>query len=315
MGAQPFDDVRDAPRAETAADADSAAGRRALLEVLDRDGHVRQVVAVERWPLRIGRALDNDVVLSDPHVAAHHCDIDSSGATSAARLVVNAGETRNGVVARHATPSAARRPRARCRQRRARRLQLGRTRLRLRLPGHALGCRRGARRAVAVDAAAAAADAGARARCCSPASVRQPTARHRPRRPRRAASATRCSTTLAGGAIWCGAWALLSKTFTRQSHFGWHLRVFVVASLALLALDVRAGAARVRVLVAVGHRLRVRRRLRDRRRARSTSTCSRSSRRGERLMRVVARPARSSASRSRSGSTCSAPGARATSST
>src|SRR4029078_2153058 len=35
----------------------------------------------------------------------------------------------------------------------------------------------------------------------------------------------------------CGLWALLSKTFTRQSHFGWHVRVFVVASLVLLALS------------------------------------------------------------------------------
>ncbi len=45
-------------------------------------------------------------------------------------------------------------------------------------------------------------------------------------------------TTIAGGAIWCGLWALLSKTFTRQSHFGWHVRVFVVASLVTLALAV-----------------------------------------------------------------------------
>ena len=44
-------------------------------------------------------------------------------------------------------------------------------------------------------------------------------------------------TTIAGGAIWCGLWALLSKTFTRQSHFGWHVRVFVIASLAALALS------------------------------------------------------------------------------
>ena len=52
------------------------------------------------------------------------------------------------------------------------------------------------------------------------------------------AAGTIALTTLAGGAIWCGLWALLSKTFTRQSHFGWHVRVFVVASLAMLALAV-----------------------------------------------------------------------------
>ena len=33
-------------------------------------------------------------------------------------------------------------------------------------------------------------------------------------------------------------WALLSKTFTRQGHFGWHVRVFVIASLVTLVLAV-----------------------------------------------------------------------------
>jgi len=39
-----------------------------------------------------------------------------------------------------------------------------------------------------------------------------------------------------GTAIWCSAWALLSKTFTRQAHFAWHLRVFLLASIAMLAV-------------------------------------------------------------------------------
>ena len=46
---------------------------------------------------------------------------------------------------------------------------------------------------------------------------------------------------LSGAAVWCGAWALLSKTITRQAHFGWHLRVFVIAALALLALSAVPG--------------------------------------------------------------------------
>ena len=36
----------------------------------------RQAWRIERWPVTIGRALDNDVVLSDPHVAPHHATID-----------------------------------------------------------------------------------------------------------------------------------------------------------------------------------------------------------------------------------------------
>ena len=51
-------------------------GPLALLEALDRDGMVRQAWRIERWPVTIGRALDNDVVLTEPHVAPHHATID-----------------------------------------------------------------------------------------------------------------------------------------------------------------------------------------------------------------------------------------------
>ena len=66
----------------------------ALIEVLDRDGQIRQSQGVTRWPLRVGRALDNDLVLSDPHVAAHHLHIDAS---DAGRLQLHVDDTRNGV--------------------------------------------------------------------------------------------------------------------------------------------------------------------------------------------------------------------------
>ena len=57
--------------------------RLALVEVLDRDGHVRQVVPVRQWPVTIGRAIDCDVVLDDPHVAARHATLaDEDGALS-----------------------------------------------------------------------------------------------------------------------------------------------------------------------------------------------------------------------------------------
>jgi hypothetical protein len=48
----------------------------ALIEALDRDGHPRQVLRVSQWPVRIGRAIDCDFVLDDPHVAAHHATLD-----------------------------------------------------------------------------------------------------------------------------------------------------------------------------------------------------------------------------------------------
>jgi hypothetical protein len=47
----------------------------ALIEALDRDGHPRQVLRVGQWPVRIGRAIDCDLVLDDPHVAALHATL------------------------------------------------------------------------------------------------------------------------------------------------------------------------------------------------------------------------------------------------
>ena len=49
----------------------------ALLELLDRDGRVRTCLPVARWPLRIGRAFDNDLVLDDPHVAPYHAVLEA----------------------------------------------------------------------------------------------------------------------------------------------------------------------------------------------------------------------------------------------
>jgi len=51
---------------------DDSPDRLALIELQARDGRVGSTVDVRRWPLSLGRALDNDVVIDDPHVAAHH---------------------------------------------------------------------------------------------------------------------------------------------------------------------------------------------------------------------------------------------------
>ena len=44
----------------------------AVIEIVDRDGHCREVHKVRAWPLRIGRSPDADLVLSDPHLAGTH---------------------------------------------------------------------------------------------------------------------------------------------------------------------------------------------------------------------------------------------------
>ncbi|MEP7102533.1 MAG: FHA domain-containing protein [Burkholderiales bacterium] len=207
-------------------------GQVALVDVLDRDGQPRQSFAVREWPLRIGRALDNDVVLSDPHVAAHHATI----ALTDQGLMLTLADTRNGLML----------GRKRLRSGESVLLapdgdpiemQLGRTQLRLRLPEQALA------------AELPLAPTGSLARRTLPALIAallliagtlfttyldtDPEGLTR-------ALGSALLTGLVTAAVWCIAWALMSKTFTRQAHFGWHVRVFVFASLALLAVTALA---------------------------------------------------------------------------
>ncbi|MDP9045742.1 MAG: FHA domain-containing protein [Pseudomonadota bacterium] len=199
-----------------------------LLEVLDRDGLARSSVRVTQWPLRIGRALDNDLVLSDPHVAAYHATIDATGE----HIALVAAPTRNGLVL----------GRQRLRGGQAVELAtagepaeitIGRTHLRLRLPGHALA----PELATVSDRSllrhqGPVAMAALVLLCGTLFATWLGTD---PGNDARALGAALLSL-LVGGALWCAMWALLTKTFTRQARFGWHLRVFVFASVALMAV-------------------------------------------------------------------------------
>ena len=205
-----------------------SAGPVALVELLDRDGQVRQTTLVPAWPLRIGRALDNHVVLSDPHIAATHLAIERG--EHALEFVV--GATRNGVQigSKRLRPGDANLlpvgpdPFE---------LTIGRTRLRLRLPDQPVP---------AELPLASAAPLLHRLRPIVIAALvlllalvfgtyldTDPEGLGR-------AVGSMLLAAIVGAAIWCSAWALLSKTFTRQAHFGWHLRVFLFASIALLAV-------------------------------------------------------------------------------
>ncbi|MBV9889368.1 MAG: FHA domain-containing protein [Rhizobacter sp.] len=219
------------------ASAPSAPTAPALLELVDRDGLVRQSWRIERWPVSIGRALDNTIVLSDPYVAARHATIDVVPGVGAApsAIVVAAGETKNGVVLGRRDRVAGGATREIADVGRDLELQVGRAQLRLRLPGHSLA---------AEQPMSAVADTEQRwaptlgfAAAVLLFVLAATWIDTDPEALVRSAGMTLLST-IAGGAIWCGLWALLSKTFTRQSHFGWHVRVFVVASLALLVLSV-----------------------------------------------------------------------------
>ncbi len=200
---------------------------KALIELLDRDGQVRQAHAVHDWPLALGRALDNDVVLSDPHVAAHHLRIEPG----AAGLELVALDSLNGV------------PFGRRRLRAGERATLdpgaapveigaGRTRLQLRFadqplaPERPLAAARGpGRTTVWVGAALL-----LLALLFETWLVNDPTELP-------AAFAGLVLGAAVGVGVWCGAWALLTKTFTRRTRFGWHLKVVLFAALAWLAAD------------------------------------------------------------------------------
>jgi hypothetical protein len=202
----------------------------AVLEVLDREGQVRQSHRVAAWPVRIGRALDNDLSISDPHVAAHHAVIDHDGGD----LVLQALDTHNGV------QIGGRRLRAG--ERESLRddgtpleLTAGRTRLRLRLAGEALAAELPLAasatwlRRIGPTLAAGAGLALALAFTTWLDSDPDTFAR---------ALGAATLTTVMGAAAWVAMWALLSKTFTRQTHADWHLKVFLFSSLAWLLIGV-----------------------------------------------------------------------------
>ncbi len=208
-------------------------GALALVEVLERDGSVRQSFAVHSWPLRIGRALDNDVVLSDPHIAPNHLTIEPGEPPDSA-LALTVGDTHNGVLlgsrrwrSGERAVLAADAP--------ATELTVGRTRLRLRLAGQAL--------AAELPVAAALIDSTRLGQLALAAVLLlagllfQTYLDSDPDTLGRAVAGMLLAS-VAGATLWCGLWSLLSKMFTHQTHFGWHLRVFLWASVAWLVADV-----------------------------------------------------------------------------
>jgi hypothetical protein len=73
---------------------DSISAPIALIERLDRDGHVLQSTLVYRWPMKIGRSFEADLVLDDPHLAPLHAELD----VAEQGLQLKVGETINGAM-------------------------------------------------------------------------------------------------------------------------------------------------------------------------------------------------------------------------
>jgi len=186
--------------------------RLALIELYERDGRVGRVIDVPHWPVSIGRALDNHVVLDDPHVAPHHALL---GPDADGRVVVTPLPSRNGVVVgRKRLSGPAPLPPG------GTTLTVGATRLRLRLGSETLAPERPLPglgrmdRALPLVAGAVllllllanhwvGLDPGADLSSWLPVAVGTPLM-------------------LAG---WCGAWALMSKLFQHRFDFAGHLRI------------------------------------------------------------------------------------------
>lgn len=203
---------------------------RPVLELLDRDGQVRQVHRIPAWPFSVGRALANDLPLSDPYLAARHLRF----AADAHGLVLQVLDTANGV------QLGARRLRAGEQLRlddsgTPIELSAGRTRLRLRLPSQQLADERPIA-ATATRLQRYGTTLGAAAVVLGGLAFNT-WLESDPDTFARAIGATLMAVVVAA-AVWCGLWALLSKTFTHQSHFGWHLKVLMGAGVAWLAVAV-----------------------------------------------------------------------------
>ena len=220
----------------------------------DRSRRPRAPVVAHR-PLAgdVGRALDNTVVLSDAHVAAHHATVDlfappsvsattldadlpvERRPTSSPRPRIASHRGRDPKRRRHRPRSPARRREPRRRRHRRRPRFPDRPHAASPAPGRPRArppCSRdpGGRRATSDGCRRWRSRSSSSFSCsATPGSTPIPTTS-------RARPASIVLTTIAAGAIWCGLWALLSKTFTRQGHFGWHVRVFVIASLATMVL-------------------------------------------------------------------------------
>jgi hypothetical protein len=196
-------------------------GALALIEVLDRDGSVRHAQKVLAWPLRVGRSLDNDLVLDDPHVAGHHFTLDAND--DGVYLAV--GDTVNGVGVGGQRLAAGERWQAAAVPST---IVAGRSHLRLRLAEHTLApeqplvAARVLTQGLAVLAWLIGLNLVVLVFRTYLDTDPEPFART-------VSVAVLSATAVVLG--WCGGWTLLSKLFAHQGHFAWHVRVLLTATL------------------------------------------------------------------------------------
>ena len=221
--------------------------RLALIELSELIGTERRTVDVSAWPLTLGRALDNHIVIDDPCVAAHHARLDI---TSDGSLQLTVLESINGVEldASHASTDHLAAGQSRNLPAAGALMQLGNTRLHLRLP----------REVLAPEQALPSAQPPLRADV--------PAVSNRTRRSRRGAWPWLAGLALmafevashwtgldpgvvfvawmplllgvpAAVIVWCGAWAFLSKLFNQHFDFSGHLQLALPWMLAMALMQ------------------------------------------------------------------------------
>ncbi|MFV0679018.1 FHA domain-containing protein [Ottowia sp.] len=210
----------------------SMAAAPAVLEISTRGHRQPAAVPILEWPMTIGRAVDADVVLTDPCVAAHHLriSVDDNGT-----VWVDVLDTRNG--ARHAGrhyPAG-----SRFAWRAASPIQLGPVGLELRhasaeLPAEQLWHRRSASGWLVLAAGTLA--------LLGVTAFQVWLGIDRPGEWLRELP-TALMGVLAVLLLWCGGWALLGKLLSGHAWFGRHLGVAVAGLLAVDVLQQSASVA------------------------------------------------------------------------
>lgn len=202
-----------------------------VVELLDRDDHVQMAVSVWRWPVTIGRAIDCDVVLADPHAAAQHASIVEDEGT----LALTVSETINGVRVRRQRITSAQRVELGTNET----FQIGHSRLRVRRAADALApevplAPEAPRSRVPVGALVLAVIVWSAGRLWLNANPGSPLTDYLP--------------LLIGGllaqAVWAGLWAVGSKLVRHRFDFWGHARIAfgytLAANVATLVLPLIA---------------------------------------------------------------------------
>ncbi|WP_428420540.1 FHA domain-containing protein [Methylibium sp.] len=199
--------------------------RLGLIELLDRDGGVAHRLPVMQWPVTIGRALDCDVVLDDPHAAPRHATIEAADGEP---LLLCVGESRNGLRLAGRTVHAGERAALGS----GAEWQIGRSRLRLRLAGEVL--------APELPWTAAAPVHGRRLLAGLVLLLAWVLGEHwlqsDPGDPLSSYLPVLVGTPVMLG-VWCFLWALGSKLFTRHFDYLAHLQLALGVLLVSLLLD------------------------------------------------------------------------------